>query len=98
MRTFWIYSSRLMGRSSTGSMSALRVPQRRAVNGYGVAVVPHAAQQRIHHRFVAQKVMPLGIPQVGGDDGGVAMIALFHQLEEGVGLFGLEIGRAMSEL
>jgi hypothetical protein len=56
-----------------------------------VAVVPHAAQQRVHHGFVAQKVVPLGIPQVGGDDRRVAMIALFHQLEEGVGLFGLEI-------
>jgi hypothetical protein len=43
------------------------------------------------HRFIAQKVVPLVIPQVGGDDGGVATIALFHQLEEGVGLFGLEI-------
>jgi hypothetical protein len=28
------------------------------------------------------------MPQVGGDDRRVAMIALFHQLEEGVGLFG----------
>src|ERR1035437_6983389 len=29
LSTFWIYSSRLMGCSSTGSTSALRVPQRR---------------------------------------------------------------------
>jgi hypothetical protein len=35
--------------------------------------------------------VPLVIPQIRRDDGGVAMIALFHQLEEGVGLFGLEI-------
>ena len=54
-------------------------------------LVPHAAQQRVHHRFVAKKVVPLVINQVGRDDGGVAMIALFHQLEEGVGLFGFEI-------
>jgi hypothetical protein len=73
------------------SPSALRVAQRRTVDGHRVAVVPHAAQQRVHHRFVAQKVVPLVIPQIRRDDGGVAMIALFHQLEEGVGLFGLEI-------
>src|ERR1017187_1812819 len=91
LSTFWIYSSRLMGCSSTGSASALRVPQRRTVDGHCVAVVPHAAQQRVHHRLVAQKIVPLVIHQIRRDDSGVAMIALFHQLEEGVRLFGFEI-------
>src|ERR1017187_6230205 len=91
LSTFWIYSSRLMGCSSTGSTSALRVPQRRTVDGHCVAVVPHAAQQSVHHRLVAQKIVPLVIHQIRRDDSGVAMIALFHQLEEGVRLFGFEI-------
>src|SRR5260221_974295 len=89
--TFWIYSSRLIGFSSTSSSSALRIPQRRTVDGHGMAVVPHAAQERLHHRLVAEKVVPLVIHQIRSDDGGVAMIALLHQLEEGVRLFGFEI-------
>src|SRR5712691_625506 len=71
--------------------SALGIAQRRTVDGHRVAVVPHAAQQRVHHEFVAEKVVPLVKRQVGGDDGGVAMIALFHQLEKRVRLFGFEI-------
>ena len=31
-----------------------------AINGHGMAIVPHTAQQRFYHRFVAQKVVPLG--------------------------------------
>ena len=56
-----------------------------------MAVVPHTAQQRFHHGFVSQKVLPLVIFQVGRDDGGVAVIAFLHQLEKRVGLFGFEI-------
>jgi hypothetical protein len=72
-------------------LSALQVPQRRTVDGHGVAVVPHAAEQRIYHRLVAEKVVSLVINKVRRDDGGVAMIALLRQLEESVRLFGLEI-------
>jgi hypothetical protein len=53
--------------------------------------MPDTAEESIHHRFVAEKVVPLVIPQAGCDDRGAAMIALFHQLEESVRLFGLEI-------
>jgi hypothetical protein len=53
--------------------------------------MPHTAQQRVHHRLVPEKVVPLIIDKIRRDDGGVAMIALFHQLEEGIRLFGLEI-------
>ena len=41
--------------------SALRIAQRRTLDGHGVAVMPHAAEQRVHHRFVAEKVVPLVI-------------------------------------
>src|SRR6266851_951592 len=36
--------------------SNLRIAQRRAVDGYGVAVVPHATQQRFHHGFITEEV------------------------------------------
>jgi hypothetical protein len=61
----------------------------RSVNGHRVAVVPHPAQQSIYHRFVAGEVVPLIIDQIRSDDRGVAMIALLHQLEKSVRLFGL---------
>src|ERR1035441_11021833 len=64
--------------------SALRFAQRGTVDGHGVAVMPHTAQQRIHHRLVAEKVLPLVIHQVRRDDCGVARIAFLHQLEKGV--------------
>jgi len=48
-----------------------------------------AAQQRIDHGRVAQEVAPFVIAEIRGDDRGVAVIALLHQLEEDVGLFRL---------
>ena len=56
-----------------------------------VAVMPHATQQRLHHRPVAQKVGPLVIDQIGCDDGGMAVVALLHQLEKDVGLLRLQV-------
>src|SRR5580700_6977960 len=86
-----MYSSRLMAFSSTGwssiaVTSALQLPQRWTVDGHRVAVVPHAAQQRVHHRFVAQEVVPLVIHQVRCNDRGMAVIPLLHQFEEDVAL------------
>jgi len=69
--------------------SALRITQKRSVDGHRVAVMPNAAQQDIDHRFIAEEAMPLVIDQVGSDNRGVAMITLLHQFEEGVRLFGL---------
>ena len=43
--------------------SALRLAQRRTVDVHGVAVMPQPAQQRFHHRPVAQKIRPLVIDQ-----------------------------------
>ena len=45
------------------SRSALRLAQRGSVDVHRVAVMPHPTQQRIHHRFVAEKVLPLVIHQ-----------------------------------
>jgi len=49
-----------------------------------------AAQQRIDHGRVAEEVAPFVVAQICDDDRGVAMIALLRQLEEDVGLFGLQ--------
>src|ERR1035437_3872247 len=48
--------------------------------------MPYAAQQRVHHRFVAEEVVPLVIDQIGGNDRGMAVVPLLHQLEEDVAL------------
>jgi hypothetical protein len=49
--------------------SALRIAERWPIDGYGMAVMPHAAEQCFHHRFVAEKVLPLVIGEVGRDNG-----------------------------
>src|SRR3954462_5019752 len=53
--------------------------------------MPQTAEQRLHHRLVAEEVVPLAVAQVRGDDGGMPVITLLHELEEGVRLFGLEV-------
>ena len=54
----------------------------------GVAEVTDAAEESVHHGGVSQKVLPLLVVEVGGDDGGATSIALLHELEEDVGLLG----------
>src|ERR1017187_7202259 len=58
---------------------------------HGVAVVPQTAQQRFHHRAIAQEVRLLVIHQIRCNDGGMLPIALLHQLEEDVGLLRFKI-------
>src|ERR1700730_3556763 len=70
--------------------STLQFAQRRAVDIHGVAVMPHTTEQRVHHRFVAEEVMPLVIDQIGCNDGGMAVVPLLHQFEEDVALLGLQ--------
>src|ERR1035437_1526587 len=70
--------------------SALRIAQRWSIDAYGVAVMTDAAQQRIDHGRVAEEVSPFVITQVRCNNRGVAVIALLHQFEEDVGLFGLQ--------
>src|SRR5207253_7780121 len=80
----WLVPPRLV-------LSSLGLAQRRAVDVNGVAVVADAAQQRVHHCWVAQKVPPFVVSQICGNDRGVAVVALFHELEENVGLLGFHI-------
>src|SRR5450432_2158039 len=87
-RTWRMYSSQP---SSTKVSSTLRQAQRRPVNVHRVAVVPQTAQQRFHHRTIAQEVRPLVIHQICCNDGGVLAVTLFHQLEKDVGLLWFQI-------
>src|ERR1700676_243675 len=86
-----MYSSRVTAASSTRSSLPLGLAQRGAVDGYGMTVMPHAAQQRIDHRLVAEEVGPLVVVQVRCNDRWVLAVALLHQLEKDVGLLGFQI-------
>src|ERR1041385_3099069 len=70
--------------------STLRIAQRWTFDVHGVAVVPKTAEQCFYHRPAAQKVGPLIVDQVGGDDGGMLVITLFHQLEKNIRLLGFQ--------
>src|ERR1017187_1600255 len=69
--------------------SALQFAQRRTVDVHRVAVMPHATEQRVHHRLIAEKVVPLVIDQIRCNDCRVPVIAFLHQLEESVHCSGL---------
>ena len=53
----------------------MRRAQGRPVNAYGVAVVSQTAEQRFHHWPAAQKVRPLIVDQIGGDDSRMLVVA-----------------------
>src|ERR1700722_18494664 len=87
-----MYSSRVTAAIlSTRSTSPLRLPQWRAVDDHGVTVVAQPAKQGLHHGPVAQKIGPLVIDEIGGNDGGMPAVAFFHQLEENVRLLRSQI-------
>lgn len=69
----------------------MRSPERGAVDPDGVALMAPPREQRIDERLVAQEVVLFVVVEVGRDDGGSAPAALFHQLEEDVGLLRLEV-------
>lgn len=71
--------------------SALRFPKGGAVDPHSVAVMAQAAQQGVNHRPAAEKVLPLFVGEVCGNDRGLAPVALLHEFEEDVGLLGLDI-------
>ena len=48
-------------------------------------------QQGLDHGSSAEEVVPLVVIEVGGDQGRATVVALLHELEEDVGLLGLEI-------
>src|SRR5664279_4334152 len=87
-RTWRMYSSQP---STTKVSSTLRQAQGRPVNVHRVAVVPQTAQQRFHHRAIAQEVRPLVIHQIRCNDCGMLAVTLLHQLEKDVGLLRLQI-------
>src|SRR5205823_11080329 len=70
---------------STIPCSTLQLAQRGAVDAHRVAVMPQAAQQRLHHGPVAQKVGPLVIPEIGCNNAGMPPVALLRSEERRVG-------------
>jgi len=53
--------------------------------------MPQPAQQGLYHGPVAQKIGPLVVDEIRGDDGGTPPIAFFHQLEKDVRLLRFQI-------
>ena len=47
-------------------------------------------EQGIYEGFSLEEVVPLGIVQVGGDNGGFAAVPVLHELEKAIDLFGVE--------
>jgi len=47
-------------------------------------------KQRIDERFALEEFIPLGVVKVGGDDRGLAAIAIVHEFEKRIDLFGLQ--------
>src|SRR5208283_5395840 len=80
-----------------GSGGALRGRGRRVwaaergpIDADGDAMVLQPIAQGVDQGLLVEQSGPVGKVEVGGDDGGGAVVALIHQTEEGVGLFGLE--------
>jgi hypothetical protein len=47
-------------------------------------------EQGIDEGLALEEFVPLGVVEVGGDDGGLAAIAIVHKFEKGVDLLGLQ--------
>src|SRR5215469_7011978 len=71
--------------------SALRIAQRRPLDLHRVTLMPQSAQQRFHHRLVAEEVMPFVVLKIRRDNRGTPPVSLLHQLEKDVGLLRLQI-------
>ena len=77
--------------SAVGAVSprlALGVAEGRPLDGDRVAAMAQPAEEGVDHGLVSEDVVPLLVLQVRGDDGGLLVVALFHQLEEDVRLLG----------
>ena len=55
------------------------------------AVVLEAVEQGVDQGLIAEQVVPLVEVEVGRDDGTLAGVALLQELEQGVGMLGLEV-------
>jgi hypothetical protein len=53
-------------------------------------VVLESIKPGINERFALEEVVPLGVIEVGGDDGRLSTIAIVHAFEEGIDMLGLE--------
>src|SRR6266566_8979214 len=73
-----------------GARRRIRASQRRTVDADGDAVMLQAVEERIDQGLFLEQLVPLGQIEIGGDDGGDAVVALVHEAEEGVGLLRLE--------
>src|SRR5271166_1651785 len=93
-RRRWL--GRATRRIGRGCRRWLWAAQRRAVDADGNAMMLQAIEQRIDQRLLVEQVIPVRQIEVGGDDRRDAVVALIHQTEESVGLFGLE--RQVAEL
>src|SRR5208282_1481835 len=78
------------GGALRGRGRRVRAAERGPVDADGDAMVLQPIDQGVDQRLLVEQIVPLGQVEVGGDDGGGAVVALIHQTEEGVGLLGLE--------
>ena len=65
----------------------LRVPEGRAIDRDGMAVMPEAAEQGVDHLRIAQEVGPFLIWKICCNDRWPLAVALFHEFEKYVRLF-----------
>src|SRR5262249_51747581 len=74
----------LLLRAATGSggLGLPRAAKGITASGQNMCVVAEAIEQRGGELFVAEHLDPLGERQVGGDDGGAALVALGQQIEQ----------------
>ncbi len=72
------------------SLGMGRGSERRAVDADGDAVVFETVYEGVYEGFSLEEVVPFGVIQVRGDEGGFSPISFSDQFEEGVDLFGFE--------
>src|SRR5208337_905911 len=77
------------GGALRGRGRRVRAAERGPIDADGDAMVLQPIDQCVDQGLLVEQIVPLGKVEVG-DDGGGAVVALIHQTEEGVGLFGLE--------
>ena len=67
-----------------------RDSERRAVDADGDAVVFETVYEGVYEGFSLEEVIPFGVIQVRGNEGGFSPISFSDQFEEGVDLFGFK--------
>lgn len=72
----------LLSAAGGGGLGAALAAKGIAASGQNVSVMAQAIEQRGGEPFVAEDLDPLGERQVGGDDGGAALITLGQEVEQ----------------